>query len=159
MSRWTHIAGTIRLDYIAFTYEEQQAYVEKIKTIVGKQMIYSDVMPEEEWNEAFNRPLPMGSEGSLQYEIVLGNPIKSTDEQRIDIDLTFCSVVFHGDLRDFGSTEDIEKTKAWFKSLLTIEELGIRQAVLTIDDERSNHITIITEYGECKMSKEKANGV
>ena len=153
MSRWTHIAGVIRLDYAVFTYEGQQAYVEKIKTIVGKQMKFDDETVEEEWNDAFDRPLPMGSEGSLQYEIVLDNPIKETDERRFCADMPFGSVVFYGDLRDFGAIEDIEKTKAWFKSLLTNEELGIRQAVLTIDDEYSNRITIITEYGECKMRK------
>lgn len=153
MSRWTHIAGVIRLDCPVFTYEEQQAYVEKIKTIVGKQMRSDDDFDSDEWYEAFTRPLPMGSDGSLQYEIVLDNPIKETDERRFFVDIPFCSVVFYGDLRDFGGIEDIEKTKAWFKSLLTNAELGIRQAVLTIDDEYLKHITIITEHGECKMRK------
>lgn len=98
MSMWTHVSGNIRVDDYSFFQGDR--YTDKeIKKILG---------PMSTWEEPNDKcKLPMGSEGSLEYDIWT-NPSESS--------LFRYNIAIYGDLRDFGP-ENIKEIEDWFSNL------------------------------------------
>lgn len=126
MSTWTHVAGVIRVD--------------DYSVVLGKESSsLQDTFIRNTWyhpNE--NGNMPMGSEGSLDVEI-----IKRPEEEGMEYMKT---VTIFGDLRDFGK-DDIDIIKNWWKDLAKklAPSCSIRQAVLEINPEDSNVSFILTD--------------
>lgn len=115
MSMWTHVAGCIRIDAIRLDDEIFDQYVNYIKKRLGTIETYLDEHQE-------GNPLPRGSEGSLEYNILI-NPKKN--------DMAAIVVTVWGDLRDFYES-DVPKIETWFNNLISDEEIWIRGAILGI---------------------------
>ena len=123
MSRWTHINGSIRVDGI-HGITPMLNFKEIFKTAS-----YED--DETKW-EVCN--VPKGSEGSIEIN-VWTNPTKSS--------LALYTINIWGDLRDFGTKEDIDGVRDWFTK--TCKKLGpIRQAILQINDENEENSCVLT---------------
>jgi hypothetical protein len=123
MSNWTHVAGVVRIDNI-----EHLCGKLNFSNVFGKECLWDS--SELTWNDASNNPekyLPMGSEGSLQMS-VWENPDKHCASAYV--------VNIFGDLRDHDNPQEIID---WFKS--RIQNLWIRQAVITVDNEWNGTLT------------------
>lgn len=119
MSQWTHVNASFRLDSIGKIQDE------KIIEIFGKQVSYKsmsnleyDVNYEVKDKEKY---LPMGSEGTLEISI-WHNPDKSC--------MASTTVSVFGDLRDYGSFDEIEK---WFNKCCG--NFCVRQAICQVEVE------------------------
>lgn len=111
MSQWTHVCGCIRVDAIRGIIGDAP---ETLRIKLGKIVRYED--------EDYETTLPCGSEGSIQYDIIV-NPDKQ--------DLAAYVVPIWGDLRGYSNVEEI---KNWFNGVC--DSIGmIRDAVLSIDVE------------------------
>lgn len=129
MSNWTHVAGVIRID--SFRFDDGTPDFDKL---IGKEMPWEGwrTIGEKEWNKAFKSNqltyLPMGSEGSIQKTVWI-NP----DEHC----LAAFTITLFGDLRDHNNPDDVIK---WFKKIINRLEknhLGIRQAMITVENENN----------------------
>ena len=115
MSQWTHVNANFRLNSFGKTNDE-----ELIK-IFGKSVDYYH-MDEIEYDE--EQYLPMGSEGTLEMSI-WHNPNESC--------MASTTVSVSGDLRDYGSFEEIEE---WFNRCCdSFGGFGIRQAFCQVEVE------------------------
>jgi len=121
MSIWTHVSGDIRVDDWSFVGDKRNT-IKDIKKLLG---------PVSTFEKPNRRcKLPIGSEGSLEYQI-WENPSES--------DLARFNISIWGDLRSFDS-KDVVKIEQWFKNLyLEFESdkvmLPWRDAVLKIETE------------------------
>ena len=122
MSMWTQVAGIIRVD--SFRFDKDYDYkTELIKMLeqddyFGKQYNFYDSLEYwDTYNEKVN-PIPMGSEGSLKYEVI-ENPNKSSMDAFV--------VVITGSLRDY---DDAEYIISWFKNVC--RKISVRQGVITV---------------------------
>jgi len=106
MSIWTHIAGVIRLDTLP-SFKTKSA-IARVK-------------------EIFNKNVPWGSEGPLEFTV---------QEIRSHINILWCNVIFHGDLRDYDNIDEVEK---WIRESCKacVDQLKciIRQAIIQIEVE------------------------
>ena len=117
MSKWTHIAGTIRIDQMP---------------------IRTAQLSKEDVEEIFDEGAPFGSEGGLQF---LGQRTQVVEQSGFP--LVWGSVTFVGDLRDF---EDTKKVENWLKQIpekLKKHQAMIRQAAISIDVEYGPCIGIV----------------
>lgn len=119
MSQWTHVNAIFRLDSFGRIDDET------LVSIFGKSVDY-DNMDEVEYDENWTvkdkeKYLPMGSEGSLTMSI-WHNPNTSC--------LASTTVSVFGDLRDYGSFDEIEK---WFNRCC--DKVFLRQAVCQVEVE------------------------
>ena len=126
MSRWTHFAGCIRVDSIQ-SMMPRPKFDEIFKTCTFESN-------ERTWKEC---NVPKGSEGSIQVTVVT-NPKTSS--------MAAYAILIYGDLRDFGSKEDIESVRIWFDSVCK-QLVMIRQAVLQLFDT-SDENSCVLEYKE-----------
>lgn len=143
MSQWTHIAGTIRVD----TFYRYSKTRRKIVEILGEPARFGD---KSDWEQC---PLPIGSEGSIDYKIVkTGKETFSKQNGKKSYggcDITAYAVVFWGDLRDFDK-KDCKKIDKWFYN--TIKKIddycGVRQATIHVRcNDRFNYVmTMVVEY-------------
>jgi len=118
MSRWTHVAGIIRVDAIP------------IAPVMGSL---------KEVRRIFSENIPEGSEGPLGFDII--------PYPNYEYNVCFCMVVIWGDLRDFGSIEEIEQIVNWIEERcrkLKEKYYIIRQGVVQIDDEYGNLVIMHT---------------
>ena len=99
MSRWTHVAGSVRLDDLSFLLEERNT-AKTVEKILGPMCLF------EKWNE--KSKIPRGSEGGIEYQIYTN---------KHDSSIARFSINFLGDLRDFDETDTVEIDK-WFRKLL-----------------------------------------
>ena len=90
MSTWTYLKGNI---FLYKVYEEKYI-LKEIKEILGK-IITNENLEEDDTT------LPLGSEGSLKYQIFEG-------DNNIEI-------IFTGNLRDY---DDLENIKKWVKIIV-----------------------------------------
>lgn len=111
MSQWTHVCGCIRVDAIRGLIGDTPG---TLKTKLGKIVRFMD--------EDYKTTLPCGSEGSIQYDIIV-NPNKE--------ELAAYVVPIWGDLRDYSNVEEI---KNWFNGVCDSIDM-IRDAVISIDVE------------------------
>lgn len=119
MSQWTHVNASFRLDSIGKIQDE------KIIEIFGKQVGYRS-MSNLEYDENYEvkdkeKYLPMGSEGTLEMSIW-----HNTDKSC----MTSTTVSVFGDLRDYGSFDEIEK---WFNKCCG--NFCVRQAICQVEVE------------------------
>lgn len=114
MSKWTHVAGMLRLDSIRMLMPEHRPSLVK---------------------EVVEKDIPSGSEGPCEVTVA-----ENGDPNHIS---AFVASI-HGDLRDFGAggsgdtPEDIEGIEKWMEGVcgrLRAERLGIRQFVLSAEVE------------------------
>lgn len=118
MSNWTHVAAIFRIDHIRFNGQEKN-----FTEIFGREL--SGWNGREVWVEADQHPerfLPYGSEGSLNMQ-VWTNPNPCC--------VAAYTVSIFGDLRDH---DDVDEIICWFEE--KCKGLAIRQAVITVDNER-----------------------
>lgn len=134
MSNWTHVAAILRVDSLRLSSNEEMNFQE----IFGRELSFYSA--DEVFDEAQSHPerfLPCGSEGSLQMS-VWENPNRSC--------LAAYTVSIFGDLRDHDSVDEII---AWFdEKCRNLEALAfiIRQAVITVDNERHGTKTKTYEF-------------
>jgi hypothetical protein len=117
MSKWTHIAGIIRIDHIPIVTVLTEAQVENI----------------------FNTQAPTGSEGPL-----LATATKTQIMTPHGGPLVWGYVTIYGDLRDFGDTDDIAKISKWLDdSVHTLQQemAIIRQGIVGVEIE-NGHILV-----------------
>lgn len=114
MSTWTHVAAIFRIDAVKGFLGPQSK--DDIKMVLGPIARFNGL--EEDWDAC---TLPLGSEGSLEYDIW-----ENENHHMID---AFTVSVF-GDLRDYYETESIEE---WFNSLCS--KFMVRQAVCIAETE------------------------
>lgn len=122
MSRWTHVAGSVRLDDLSFLLEERNT-AKAVEKILGPMCLF------EKWNE--KSKIPRGSEGGIEYQIYTN---------KHDSSIARFSINFLGDLRDFDETDTVEIDK-WFRKLLEEDipsaknMIGVRDAILKVEVE------------------------
>ena len=133
MSQWTHVAGIIRLDNLGIVIirspgrdELEKILKESIVEKLGKPSTYDSPPTDEECI------LPLGSEGSIEYQI------SSSGHEH---EVTWGSLSFYGDLRDFGE-EDYPGLKDWFKETCLKFSPGLRPIELTPKSIISRSFTI-----------------
>jgi hypothetical protein len=122
MSRWTHVAGVIRVDSIPGVIPDPEF------SKIFKTFNYHNA---ETMRNSCN--VPYGSEGSLQVSVYT-NPATVGVPRFI--------VTIWGDLRDFGDDNDMVLMKKWWKKTLKQFPM-IRQAVLKVDDEHEENSFIL----------------
>jgi len=121
MSTWTHAAGIIRVDGLGFIQGVGTAGEKReLEKYIGKAAQFDS--PERDFE---NCKLPMGSEGSLQYEVSITGG---------DTSLSRGHIAIWGDLRDCDSPDELIE---WFKVLVSDmpTPFFIRDAVLTVHTE------------------------
>lgn len=123
MSVWTHVSGIIRLNGW-YRHEDIEEWLSKPAGY------YEDATS---WD---NCRLPMGSEGSLEWEFI----------RRKDIYNLVCNshVIFYGDLRDF-SVEDCKQIEVWWDNIF---KTPVKQLVLNQIEHKSliSHRGAILQY-------------
>ena len=161
MSQWTHVAGIIRLDNIGVCvirnperHELEKVVNECIVEKLGKPHTYYSPIVDEECI------LPAGSEGSIEYQITPASH---------EGGLSWGSVSFYGDLRDFG-IGDYPGLKIWFKETCLkfspgkppVEQIAksiisntfnVRNAVLLVEIEFGKEFVLVWD-SEKKFLKE-----
>jgi len=135
MSQWTHVNGAIRYDALRIPGLDTPFYSQaEVKKFLGNTASFED--DEAVW-DACN--VPCGSEGSIEF-VVHENPSETS--------LAAFGVHVFGDLRDFGSDEDIEKIREWFKRVTTKKGVMVRSAILEINVEYGDAIILRYEDKE-----------
>ena len=125
MSNWTHVAGIIRINSIRCLENDLN-----FDDIFGKECMFES--SEETWNELCKYPerfLPSGSEGTLQKSVWI-NRNKSC--------CAAYTVSIFGDLRDHDNPEEIID---WFERLINENDLWVRNAVITVENEWNGTMT------------------
>jgi len=132
MSQWTHVCGCIRVDAI-------KGLTSKIdfKKILGNIIEYET---DGEWSTK----LPLGSEGSIKYDIWTNSDMGEMYAYTISI---------FGDLRNYENKEEI---KEWFKNVCLNSGLMIRDAVLSIQVEYKSKIILWYDAG---YGKQRIEGI
>ena len=129
MSQWTHINASIRFDGI------QGTELLPTEKELGKICRWGD-KDDSHWE---NPDLPCGSEGSLEYKIIL-NPDQNS--------LAAMVVVFYGDLRDY---DDVDEIIDYFNKI--VKNKSIRSGILEIDLEYEN--ILIYQFDESSKTWKK----
>lgn len=117
MSQWTYVFGSF---YGPVSDKETE---ETLKDVLGTVTTWDDAInqriSQQQWSDAFDKtknPIPMGSEGSIEYELSFReNPSFGKTAY----------ITFTGYLRDYGdSEEDIDYIRKWFISVFN--RLGLQ---------------------------------
>lgn len=127
MSLWTHIAATIRIDDFSFGDDPLKPPHFGITCDFDSS--------EESWEDC---SVPCGSEGSLQYKLIDSAENTNTTAKWV--------ATFWGDLRDFGSDEDVIGVIEYFNKC--IENRCIRNGVLEIAVEYQPSRVFVIQYDE-----------
>jgi hypothetical protein len=114
MSLWTHVSGAIRFDGVVIR-GNNEIMLKGLRKTLGNTCNFDS--PKEDWDKC---NVPCGSEGSLQYEIY-----------EYHTGLPWAIVPIWGDLRDFGSEEQVRQIKDWFYRVCKDWGL-VRQGILQI---------------------------
>ena len=120
MSNWTHVAGVIRVDSFSGNLD--------FDDLIGSEWDYYGNFT------GGSKRMPDGSEGSLQKSVW-----KNPDEGCV----AKYTVSIFGDLRDH---DDPQKIIDWFKEVC--DSLWVRQAIITVSNERNGTIDWRYEYDE-----------
>jgi len=124
MSRWTHLAGIIRLDNL-------------LRRIAPNAPTAEDVI------RVLLEDAPVGSEGGCLFHFVKWPEVDDYDDKDhtnvYEASIYWGAAIISADLRDVGDDEaEIEDIKQWFTGLakkLLDAKLIIRQAILEIEVE------------------------
>ena len=120
MSNWTHVAGVIRVDSFSGNLD--------FDDLIGSEWDYYGNFTKG------SKRMPDGSEGSLQKSVW-----KNPDESCV----AKYTVSIFGDLRDHDEPQEIID---WFKEVC--DSLWVRQAIITVSNERNGTIDWRYEYDE-----------
>lgn len=115
MSIWTHVIGAIRFDGLPMISREK-FNVNTVKLIMEGKIQYG----EHGIRQVCDVPLPTGSEGTIQFNI-----IEYSDG------LPWVTVAIYGDLRDY---EDAKAIETWFDNRCKAWPL-VRDGVLRVQVE------------------------
>jgi len=129
MSKWTHIAGIIRIDHMPIGIEP---------------------LEEREAEELISRGSPVGSEGGLIFNVQKTQIIRPTGFSAV-----WGSISFVGDLRDFH-VEDFPEIKRWLEDIprrLDRRQSMIRQAIVLIEPEYEKERIFIFDCEEEKWKE------
>ena len=112
MSKWTHVAGIIRIDHLP---------IAKI----------SSPLTEETAKSFLAENAPSGNEGGLKFDAVKTQVVTPSGFEAL-----WGSLSFTGDLRDFDDTKKVEEwIKSFFEKLKAEYKVIMRQAAVNIDVE------------------------
>jgi len=117
MSRWTHVAGIIRVDQLPIGIPQ---------------------LSEEDVIAMFAENAPQGSEGGLVFNVFRTQVITPTGFPAV-----WGSVAITGDLRDF---DDYKKIEEWLQALppkLEKHQALIRNAAINIDVEYGPCVVVV----------------
>lgn len=137
MSVWTHVTGQIRLNDLSMMRDPRDPncrnVVKDVKKILGP--ISTFYKPNRKCI------LPMGSEGSLEYDI---------RQVKDDSNIARFVISIWGDLRDYDA-EDAKEIEKWFRELKERFEneetyMYFRDAVLKVETEDENNTATILYY-------------
>lgn len=124
MSIWTHVVGAIRIDGIPSIDPDA---LDRLIKVLGPMETFEDLSEDKN----IECKLPMGSEGSIEYNIhVYGDGLR------------WAIISIWGDLRDYDKPELI---KVWFTGLLNDlnnNDLPVRDAIIRIEVEGSDPIVV-----------------
>src|SRR4030067_305874 len=125
MSRWSHVAGVIRIDALPLHSNCDVEWVAEVEKNLGKIVLFNS--PRRLWDLPITEKTPMGSEGGIQYTINLTGNKNS---------LTRGTITIFADLRDFGSLKDTKTIVSWLNNAFEkIKSCYIRQAIIQVEDE------------------------
>lgn len=128
MSRWTHIAGVVRIDSIGMLNPERAQWFQTLP-------------------ERLQDGLPSGSEGPLVYS-VLRDPAHG-----IETSLSQGQVYIWGDLRDFGGVDDSFTIVEWLDKHLTGNKTEMwfpRMGVVVVEDEGEEGSVVLQFEQSCE---------
>jgi len=131
MSKWTHIAGMIRIDHIPLGIEP---------------------LEEREAEELISRGSPSGSEGGLTFNVKKTQVIRP-----MGFSAVWGSISFAGDLRDFH-IEDFPEIIKWLEDIprrLDRRQSMIRQGIVLIEPEYAKEKILIFDLEEEKWKEVK----
>jgi hypothetical protein len=118
MSKWTHVVGAVRIDWIPVIQKPD------LERRLGIQVHWKfedgDLQEIKTGKGNFN--VPGGSEGSLHYEI-----------SEYGTGAPWAIITIWGDLRDFGEPDEVEKIVSWLDRALG--DLIIRDGIIRIEVE------------------------
>lgn len=136
MSRWTHVAGIVRVD-----------------ALIG---VLPGVTDDKSWMDSITRRLqknpPTGSEGPVRIEAFARSSILETswgpDKENSELPRGF--VAIWGDLRDFGEREQIESVTTWLNTAFLQKIVlvsgrppmlfpWVREAIVVVVDEANEN--------------------
>ncbi len=138
MSRWTHLAGIIRIDN----------FIQAVRLPgMGKPIDEHRILQKAKAG------MPSGSEGPVMMHVHVWKrrDISDFDWNGIDTisdgSIYWGDLIISGDLRDRGDDpEDVPKMAKWFRELVqSLKDMGglmVRQAVLNIEVESLSRTTI-----------------
>lgn len=122
---WLHVNGCIRIDSLRWVTPDPTLNL--IQELLGDIIKYDHVgLFGTKHGERPDSPIPCGTEGSLEYEIIV-NPDPNT--------VVAYTIPIWGDLRHYTNIAEVED---WFYNIVRHEDLIMRQAVLQIDDNNGN---------------------
>jgi len=134
MSQWTHVTGTIRLDWVGFIFGNEFPK-EQLSAILGTPCGYKN------YNEyaTGSAKLPLGSEGSLQWRFVVTQDSPNS--------LSYGLIYIWGDLRDY---DDVDEVYTWLSNFheQLVFDMGIiiRNAVVHVNVEFNNDYDYVIYY-------------
>ena len=139
MSVWTHVYGMVQ------GYVPENTTEEDIKKVIGVMRVWDDfveknIVTSQEWKEAFDKtknPIPMGSEGSMEYVIGFR---ESEDYGKTAI------ISFFGNLRDYGGDEDLRGLLKWFMSIFDF--VFAPKAYINIEDYWNQTVWSYENYSQ-----------
>jgi len=154
MSVWAHVAGMIRVDGFFLTEETRAKGLQDLKDILGPITEYKTPQGPGVWNDS---KIPCGSEGSLQYDILVSPNLNHAAQ--------FVVAVW-GDLRSFVNEK--KQIESWWESVLdSIENhpskfLSVRLDTLHVYDleeqlieDTKDNCSVIKDGGSCETCIEK----
>lgn len=123
MSNWTHVAAVVRVDFINFPGMSRPDF----DRMFGKECLFES--SSDVWDDLEHNPesyLPAGSEGTLKKSVWI-NPDRSCTAAY--------TVSIFGDLRDHDDPNEIIE---WFKNKLSSQDVWVRQACITVNNDRND---------------------
>lgn len=130
MSVWTHVSGNIRIDWLFLGSESEEDAVNQIRESFGDTVTFDTL-------GLISCSVPCGSEGSLQYKVVINEGSNS---------ISFCNVVIWGDLRDY---DDYQEIFDWIKD--SCKKFMVRGCAVSIEIEYDSTYLVYGSYGAIKM--------
>jgi hypothetical protein len=135
MSKWTHLAGIIRLDNLSRLFP------------FGKRPREADIL------SCFKPDLPKGSEVGTRIGLHVWETTNSYERASDSLDLMYegrsywGDIIISADLRNVGDDpQDVQRIRGWFEEscdrLKKLTGIMIRQAILQIEVEFSSTYTL-----------------
>lgn len=140
MSKWTHVAGHIRVDWVIGALGDRTKFPRL------------DEMFEQALYKVYTKNAPSGSEGPIRIH-VHNWPRVEIEEYQPEIHVTTGSlywgdVTLSGDLRDRGDNGIIEEIAEWLRGVKLPETAIIRGGVVAVEVEGGRVAVILYDAEE-----------